>query len=76
MSHTTSKFYVGNTSWHAIHNGDFSGQHIEFVRNNTDGTASFYIPVDFILQVVAEMKRRQKISELENANPKQIIGLI
>lgn len=55
--------------WLAHFNGDFSGM-IEFVRR--DGVAVF-LPFSIIEAVVAEKLRRDRIAQLEEASPKELL---
>jgi hypothetical protein len=70
----TTVFHVGNTEYRAHHNGDYSGN-VEFVRINRDSERSFFIPMAFLVQLVANMKRDQEIARLEQAGVDEILGL-
>jgi predicted glutamine amidotransferase len=63
-----------------IHNGDFSGD-VLICSNKLDYGISderdekFKIPMDELLDFVAEAVRSKKISELESMTAKQLLGI-
>lgn len=69
MSHTTD---LGD-GWIAHHNGDFSGN--VTLRRPDAPEHQFRIPFDCLLLLVAEAVRSKRVAELEDADPRQILGL-
>lgn len=63
--HTTR---INNTQF--IHDGDF-GEDITIVINSK----GMVVPTLDLIGIVAEMKRRQKISELEDMSAAEILGV-
>jgi hypothetical protein len=67
MSHTT---LIGDFAF--IHNGDYSGD-VEIVRRWDTGRLT--VPVDALLEFVANIVRAELMQSLEDSEPREILGL-
>ena len=68
--HTTNL----SEGWYAIHNGNFSGE-VKLGRRDWHDDAMQPVPFEVLIELVAESKRREKIAQIENATPRDVLGM-